>query len=83
MDSAPIQRRMYGLRQSHQSKGARMIKMYPIEIEAFDELDALIFKVTCFDEVTSHIDIKTLVSPSSWPEIAAKIGEALKQIHDN
>ncbi len=57
------------------------IKMYPIEFEACDEVNELMFKVRCFDEAASEVEIKTLVTPALWDEIAAKVAEALRLIH--
>jgi|PlaIllAssembly_1097288.scaffolds.fasta_scaffold779679_2 hypothetical protein len=57
------------------------IKMYPIEFEATDETDEMLFRVRCFDEAVSNVEIKTLVTPESWLEISAKVHEALLAIH--
>jgi len=57
------------------------IKMYPMSFEATDETDEVLFKVDCFDEVTSHVEILTLVTPQTWLEIAEKIHDALMLIH--
>lgn len=57
------------------------IKMYPIEFEAIDETDEALFNVRCFDEFTSSVEIKTLVTPQTWLEIAEKIHDALMLIH--
>lgn len=57
------------------------IKMYPMSFEATDETGEVLFKVDCFDEVTSNIEILTLVTPQTWLEIAEKIHDALMQIH--
>jgi hypothetical protein len=57
------------------------IKMYPIEFEATDETDEALFKVRCFDEATSSVEIQTLVTPQTWLEIAEKIHDALMLIH--
>ena len=58
-----------------------MINMYPTEFEAVNEADDLLFKVHCFDEYCSTVEIKTVVTPELWLDIAEKIHEALLQIH--
>jgi len=60
-----------------------IIKMYPTAFEAVDETDDLLFRVLCFDEAVSNVEIKTLVTPESWLELSAKVHEALCAIpHD-
>lgn len=59
-----------------------MIRMYPTEFEAVDETENLLFKVVCFDEACSNVEVKTLVTPESWPEISDKILTALRLIHE-
>jgi hypothetical protein len=58
------------------------IKMYPIEFEAVDETEEILFRVRCFDEAVSNVEIKTLVTPESWLELSAKVHEALCAIHE-
>lgn len=57
-----------------------MINMYPTEFEA-READDLLFKVQCFDDACSTVDIKTVVTPELWLEMSAHIYKALLAIH--
>lgn len=56
-------------------------RVYPTKIEIYDETKDLAAKVEAFDEVASTIEIKTVVSPDSWPELEAAIRRALHLIH--
>lgn len=58
-------------------RGRKVIKMYPIEFEACDETDELLFRVKMFDEVCATVEIKTPVTVDYWDEVSAKIREAL------
>lgn len=39
------------------------IDVYPVRIEAVDELGEVVFKIETFDEYTATIEMKTLTSP--------------------
>ena len=57
------------------------IVMYPTEFEGVDEVGEVLFRVECFDEFCSKVEINTVVTPELWQEIATKVHEALLQIH--
>jgi hypothetical protein len=54
-----------------------MIKMYPVKIEAYSEIDDPVFQVEAFDEVCSTLKIDSVVDALSWPDISAAILRAL------
>lgn len=40
-----------------------MIEVYPVKIEAVDDIGEIVFKLETFDESAATIEIKTLVAP--------------------
>lgn len=40
-----------------------MIDVYPVKIEALDELNEIVFTLETFDEHTATLEIKTLIAP--------------------
>jgi hypothetical protein len=58
------------------------IRMYPIEFEIADEVGEVMARVRCFDEHTSEVTIKTFFTMNLWDEVAGKVTDALKQIHE-
>lgn len=55
-----------------------MINLQPKEIVAFDsEQDEAVFQLEMFDEHTATLKVPAVINPSNWPEISAKIAEAL------
>lgn len=51
--------------------------MTPVDFEAYDETNELLFRVKVFDEACASVEIKTVVNVESWDEMSAKIREAL------
>ena len=54
-----------------------MIKVYPIQIEAIDDVSDLVFKLTTFDEYTAELTIKTLVNADMLPELFEALNKAM------
>ena len=57
------------------------IKATPTEFELHSADCELVAKLSMFDEECSTIEIRSVVSPETWPELSAAILEALKQMH--
>lgn len=54
------------------------IQIYPVKIECIDtDVQALVFTVEAFDDVTASLEIKTVVCEESWAEISAAVRDAL------
>ena len=51
--------------------------MYPVKFECVDDSEELVFHVEMFDEAAASVEIKTLVTVSTWDEISALVREAL------
>lgn len=60
-----------------------MITATPTKFEVHEDVDGgdLLATIEMMDEVASNIEIKTCVSPDSWPELARVIQVALDQMH--
>lgn len=57
------------------------IKATPTEFELYSADGELVAKLSMFDEGCSAVEIRSVVSPDTWPELSAAILEALKQMH--
>lgn len=57
-----------------------MITATPTQFELHNEAD-LLAKIEMLDAHASNIEIKTVVSPGTWPELSAAIAGALAQMH--
>ena len=53
------------------------IEVYPVKFEACEDNDKIVFTVELFDAASAEVEIKTLVTASSWDEISSKIKECL------
>jgi len=49
------------------------IQIIPSEIEGFEDAHTRVFVLKSFDEFAANIEIETLVSADSWPEISDAI----------
>ena len=56
------------------------IKIYPVIIEAYDDADMALFKLTCTDEVCADIQITTPISRAEWPELSKAIQDSLDKM---
>lgn len=56
------------------------ITVQPTHFEIYDG-EELLAKVEMFDEGASHVDIKTVVSPSNWHDLSVAITQALEKLH--
>ena len=52
------------------------IDVYPVKIEAIDEIGGIVFKLETFDEHTASIEIKTLIAPG---KSLTELFEAIRQ----
>jgi len=55
------------------------IDISPVKIEGYEGQD-IVFSITMFDEACAEVEIRTLVSVGSWPEISAAILKSLKMM---
>lgn len=55
------------------------ISIQPVKFE-LHEGSQLMATVSMFDECSCEVEIKTMVTPQSWSELAAGVSEALRQI---
>jgi hypothetical protein len=53
----------------------------PTEIEISDSV-GLLARVEMFDEFCASVEVKTVVSVESWPELSAAIAESLRMMLD-
>jgi hypothetical protein len=53
------------------------MKLYPTEIEAYDEGEDGVFKLKMFDEDVAELTITAVVARDSWPKISAAIQKGL------
>lgn len=53
------------------------MKACPVTFEITDDADELLAIVDCFDASSATVEIKTVVSRHTWPELSAKIAECL------
>ena len=59
-----------------------MITATPTKFEIYDDGDTdLLATIEMMDECASTLQIKTCVSPDSWPELARVIQGALELMH--
>lgn len=59
------------------SKDKSFFKAYPTEFECTDETGTVVFNLKTFDQDSAQLEISTLVSGISWPEISAMIASSL------
>jgi len=58
-----------------------MLKLCPTTFEIYDdELRELLAKVTQFDEGAVQLEITGVVGTAEWTDLAALIGEAMRQM---
>lgn len=57
------------------------IQITPTRFELHYPHEELAATVEMFDAECSHIEIKSVVSPATWPELSDAICQALKQMH--
>lgn len=59
------------------------VELHPIEFEIVSQdLDEVLARVRCFDEVACKVEINTMVTLNIWNEIAEQVAKALKQIEE-
>lgn len=56
------------------------IEVVPVEFECTNDDGDLVFKVKAFDDTCASVEIKALISPAQWPDIANGIGVCLEQM---
>lgn len=57
-----------------------MIKTYPIAIEAVDELDELVFKLTVVDAGAALLEAKVMITPQNVQDFCKALQRALKRL---
>lgn len=57
------------------------IQVTPTRFELHYPHEELAATIEMFDAECSHIEIKSVVSPATWPELSDAICKALKQMH--
>ena len=53
------------------------MKSYPTQFECVGVDGSVLFKIETFDEYCANVQITTVVSKKSWPEISAEIARCL------
>jgi hypothetical protein len=60
-----------------------MLKIYPVKIQCYDdELGNVMFNVESFDAECCTVEIKTVVTADSWPELSELILKSLIAARD-
>lgn len=57
-----------------------MIKTYPIAIEAVDELDELVFKLTVVDAGAALLEAKAIITPRNVQDFCEALQRALMRL---